>query len=79
MSSKLTIDIPVTWIHEQIKTHPGMHAASWNYLLYLWNEHLLEARYSQQPVEKDEYVRLHKDPGAAHKFWKEGTEWEIKK
>ena len=74
------IDIPVTWIYEQIKEHPGMHAASWNYLLDLWDAHLAEARYSQQPVKNDdEYVRLHKDPGAAHKFWKEGTEWEIKK
>ena len=73
------IDIPVTWIYEQIKEHPGIHAASWNYLLDLWDAHLTEARYSQQPVKNDEYVRLHKDPGAAHKFWKEGTEWEIKK
>jgi hypothetical protein len=47
-----------------------MHAASWNYLLDLWDAHLLEARYSQQPVEKDEYIRMHKDPTAAQKFWR---------
>lgn len=75
MSSKLTIDIPVTWIYEQIKEHPGMHAVSWNYLLDLWDAHLLEARYSQQPVENkdqssDGYVRMHKDTTAAQKFWR---------
>jgi len=65
------LDIPVTWIYEQIKEHPGMHAASWNYLLDLWDAHLTEARYSQQPVKNDdEYVRLHKDPTAAQKFWR---------
>ncbi len=65
------LDIPVTWIYKQIKEHPGMHAASWNYLLDLWDAHLLEARQSQQPVKNnDEYVRLHKDPTATQKFWR---------
>ena len=70
MDCACKFDIPVTWIYEQIKEHPGMHAASWNYLLDLWDAHLLEARYSQQPVEKDEYIRMHKDPTAAQKFWR---------
>lgn len=29
-------DIPVEWIREQIKAHPGMHAASWNRMLDIW-------------------------------------------
>jgi len=37
--------IPVTWIYEQIKEHPGMHAASWNYLLDLW-----DAIFSKQDI-----------------------------
>lgn len=28
--------IPVEWIKNQIKDHPGMHAASWHRLLELW-------------------------------------------
>ena len=28
--------IPVEWIKNQIKDHPGMHAASWGRLLELW-------------------------------------------
>ena len=28
--------IPVEWIKNQIKDHPGMHAASWSRLLELW-------------------------------------------
>lgn len=28
--------IPVEWIKQQIKDHPGMHAASWGRLLELW-------------------------------------------
>ena len=64
------LDIPITWIYEQIKEHPGMHAASWNYLLDLWDAHLTEARYSQQPVKNDEYVRMHQDMTAAQKFWR---------
>ncbi len=31
-------DIPVEWIKNQIKDHPGMHAASWSRLLELWEE-----------------------------------------
>lgn len=28
--------VPVEWIKNQIKDHPGMHAASWSRLLELW-------------------------------------------
>lgn len=73
MSNKL--DIPVTWVYEQIKAHPGMYAAAWNRLLDLWDEHLLKTRFSQQPIENkdqssDGYVRMHKDTTAAQKFWR---------
>ena len=30
--------IPVEWIKNQIKDHPGMHAASWSRLLELWED-----------------------------------------
>ena len=64
------LSIPITWINEQIKKNPGRHASSWNYLLDLWNTHLLEARCFQQPVENDDYVRMHQDQTAAQKFWR---------
>ena len=31
-------DISVEWIKQQIKAHPGMHAASWGRLLSMWEE-----------------------------------------
>lgn len=67
--------IPISWIQEQIKKNPGRHASSWQYLLDIWEKHLFKARCSQQPIENkdqssDGYVRMHKDPTAAQKFWR---------
>lgn len=64
-------DIPVQWIRDQIRKNHGKNAAAWDYLLRLWKEQLFENRLSQQPVKKeDEYVRMHQDPTAAQKFWR---------
>ena len=68
MSEVGKIDIPVTWVEEKIKEHPGMYGVAWSYLLYLWDKHVHEARLP--PVEKDDYVRMHKDQTAAQKFWR---------
>lgn len=61
--------IPIVWIREQIESNPE-YAESWRKLIDFWEDALLEARFSQQPVKNDEYVRMHEDPTAAQKFWR---------
>ena len=68
-SEFVPISIPVNWIREQIKSNPE-YAESWRKLIDSWNDALLKARFSQQPVKNDEYVRLHEDQTAAEKFWR---------
>lgn len=62
-------DIPVTWIREQIKKNSGMYAAAWNRLLDLWNHYILYGDDNGEKVQ-DDYIRMHKDPTAAQKFWR---------
>ena len=64
-----TKGIPISWIQEQIKKNPGRHASSWRYLLDIWEKQLLHGDDNGEKVT-DEYVRLHKDPTAAQKFWR---------
>lgn len=61
--------IPVSWIQEQIKKNPGRHASSWQYLLDIWYKQLLHGNDNGEKAT-DEYVRLHKNPTAAQKFWR---------
>lgn len=62
-------DIPVEWIREQIIEHPGHLSSAWSRLIRMWEEHLAEVR-EQPPVEKDDYIQMHKDMTAAQKFWR---------
>lgn len=62
-------DIPVKWIREQIIEHPGHLSSAWSRLIQMWEEHLAEIQ-KPQPVEKDDYVRMHEDMTAAQKFWR---------
>ena len=61
--------IPISWIQEQIKKNPGRHASSWQYLLDIWYKQLLHGNNNGEKAT-DEYVRLHKNPTAAQKFWR---------
>lgn len=61
--------IPIWWVQEQIKKNPGRHASSWQYLLDIWEKQQLHGDDNGEKVT-DEYVRLHKDPTAAQKFWR---------
>lgn len=61
--------IPISWIQEQIKKNPGRHASSWQYLLDIWEKQQLHGDDNGEKVT-DEYIRLHKDPTAAQKFWR---------
>ena len=62
-------DIPVEWIREQIIEHPVHLSSAWSSLIQMWEEHLTEIR-EQPHVEKDDYIRMHKDMTAAQKFWR---------
>lgn len=61
--------IPISWIQEQIKKNPGRHASSWQYLLDIWEKQQLHGDDNGEKAT-DEYVRLHKNPTAAQRFWR---------
>ena len=62
------LDIPVKWIYKQIQEHPGHLSSAWSRLIQMWREELLS---SENPEKKeDKYVRMHEDPTAAQKFWR---------
>ena len=62
--------IPINWIEDQIKKNPGRHASSWQSLLDRWKNYIREKTKKQSAMPADEYVRMHKDPEAARKFWR---------
>ena len=69
-SEFMPIDIPVSWIREQIAKNPGRHASSWNYLLEIWSKHVLYGDQTGEKKTEDKYIRMHQDMTAAQKFWR---------
>ena len=67
------VDIPVEWIHEQIQKHPGHLSSAWSRLIQMYKDALIEADIKETERAKkygEEYVRMHEDPTAAQKFWR---------
>ena len=62
--------IPISWIRDAIKEHPGRHASSWGHLLDLWSKHLLYGDESGKKKTEDKYIRMHKDVTMSEKFWR---------
>lgn len=62
--------IPLNWIEEQIELNPGRHASSWQSLLDRWKNYIHKKVRKESPDQVDDYIRMHKDPTAAQKFWR---------
>lgn len=62
--------IPINWIEEQIKKNPGRHASSWQSLIDRWQNYIHKKTKKPPSEPADGYVRIHMNPEAAYKFWR---------